>query len=126
MKLALTILAATALVAGLFGATAAVASRKPSATEKAAIAQAMKTPRRCLKIRVATVRKGWASATLKVPLKHSCLPYAADGIAVLHRRDDVWRMRFAGSSWSCPIQGVPEAVRKDLHMGCPEGGAGGP
>ena len=121
MKLALAtvlVLAAAAVVA----TTSATAARKPKATEKAAIAQAMKTPRRCLKVRVATVRKGWASATLRNPLPHSCLPYAADGIAVWHRRDDVWRMRFAGSSWSCPIKGVPEAVRKDLKMGCPEGG----
>jgi hypothetical protein len=122
MKLALTTLAAVAMIAGTLGATSAVASRKPSATEKAAIAQAMKTPRRCLTIRVATVQKGWASARLRVPLKHSCLPYAADGVVVLRRRDDVWRMRFAGSSWSCPIPTVPEAVRKDLKLGCPEGG----
>jgi hypothetical protein len=122
MKLALTTLAATALVAGLFGATAAVASRKPSATERAAIAQAMQVPRRCVKIRVATVRKGWARLDLRVPLPKSCQRYAADGVVVLKRTDDVWRQRFAGSSWSCPIKGVPEAVRKDLKIGCPEGG----
>src|SRR5262245_61298482 len=121
MKLAhatVFVLVAAAAVA----TTSATASRKPKATEKAAIAQAMNTPRRCLKVRVATVRPGWASATLRTPLKHSCMPYAADGIAVWHRRDDVWRMKFAGSSWSCPIKGVPEAVRKDLKLGCPEGG----
>jgi hypothetical protein len=121
MKLLLASVVILAAAAALT-ATSATASRKPRATEKAAIAQAMKTPRRCMRIRVATVRKGWASATLRVPLKQSCMPYAADGIAVLHRRDDVWRMRFAGSSWSCPIKGVPEAVRKDLKLGCPEGG----
>ena len=42
--------------------------------------------------------------------------------AFADRRDDVWRMRFAGSSWSCPIPNVPEVVRKDLRLGCPEGG----
>jgi hypothetical protein len=122
MKLSLTLLTLAAVLVGTIGPASAVAARKPSATEKAAIAQLMETPRRCLKIRVATVRKGWASATLRSPLKQSCQPYAADGIAVLRRRDDVWRMRFAGSSWSCPIPGVPEVVRKDLRLGCPEGG----
>jgi hypothetical protein len=121
VKLALLTLIALAAAAAL-ATTSATASRKPKTTEKAAIAQAMKTPRRCLKVRVATVRKGWASATLRNPLKQSCMPYAADGIAVWHRRDDVWRMKFAGSSWSCPIKGVPEVVRKDLKLGCPEGG----
>jgi hypothetical protein len=122
MKLSLVLLTVVAVLAGTVGATSAVAARKPSATEKAAIAQALETPRRCLKVRVATVRKGWASATLKVPLPKSCQRYAADGILVMRRRDDVWRMRFAGSSWSCPIKGVPEEVRKDLRLGCPEGG----
>jgi hypothetical protein len=41
---------------------------------------------------------------------------------VWRRRDDVWRQRFAGSSWSCPIRSVPEDVRTDLRLGCPEGG----
>jgi hypothetical protein len=122
MKLSLSLLTLIAVIAGAVGPAAAVADRKPTATEKAAIAQRMKTPRRCLKIRVATVRKGWASATLRAPLKRSCQPYAADGVAVLRRRDDVWRMRFAGSSWSCPIPRVPEEVRMDLRLGCPEGG----
>jgi hypothetical protein len=115
-------LALLTLIALAAATTSATASRKPKATEKAAIAQAVETPRRCLKIRVATVRNGWASVRLRVPLKQSCMPYAADGWVILRKRDDVWRQRFAGSSWSCPIQGVPEVVRKDLHLGCPEGG----
>jgi hypothetical protein len=122
MKLALTTVIVAALVAGLFGAASAVASRKPTATEKAAIAQAMQVPRRCVKVRVATVRKGWAWLHLRAPLPHSCDRYAADGIVLLKRTDDVWRQKFAGSSWSCPIKGVPDAVRKDLKVDCPEGG----
>jgi hypothetical protein len=121
MKLALATAVVLAAVAAL-AATSATASRKPKATEKAAIAQAMNTPRRCVKIRVATVRKGWASLRLRNPLPQSCMKYAADGWVVLRNRDDVWRQKFAGSAWSCPIKGVPEAVRKDLHLPCPEGG----
>src|SRR4051812_33391846 len=92
----------------------AVASRAPSATERAAIAQFFQAPRRCLRIRVATVRRGWASATYRTPIRASCMRYVANGITVLRRRDDVWRQRWAGSSWSCPIPEVPEDVRKDL------------
>jgi hypothetical protein len=120
MRLVLCFMATAVLVSG-FGVSSAVASRAPKATERAALAQAMKVPQRCLKMRVATVRSGWASATLKVPLPRSCQRYAADGIVVWHKRGDVWRMQFAGSSWKCPIKGLPEAVRKDLKLGCPEG-----
>jgi hypothetical protein len=116
------LLVASALVLGGLAVSPATASRTPKATEKAALAQAMKTPRRCLKIRVATVRRGWASVRLHSPLPDSCMKYAADGVSVMRRRDDVWRQRFAGSSWSCPIPRVPEDIRKDLKLGCPEGG----
>jgi hypothetical protein len=111
-----------ALLAGGLVASSASASRKPTATERAAIAQLMKAPRRCVLIRVATVRRGWASARFQIPATSQCSKYIADGVAILHRRDDVWHMRFSGSAWSCPIPHVPEAVRKDLRLGCPEGG----
>jgi hypothetical protein len=117
---ALTVVAATFLAVA-HGSTAD-AARKPTATERAALAQAMEMPRRCLRIRIATVRTGWASVRLRSPLPDSCLKYAADGVSVWRKRDDVWRQRFAGSSWSCPIPGVPEDVRKDLRLGYPEGG----
>jgi hypothetical protein len=110
------------MLAGLAAlAPPASASRKPTAPERAAIAEAIRAPRKCLAIRVATVRPGWASAKF-ASAKGVCAKYVADGVAVFRRRDDVWRMRFAGSSWRCPIKGVPEAVRKDLGLGCPEGG----
>jgi hypothetical protein len=96
------------------------AARKPSATERAALAQAMEKPRHCLQIRIATVRTGWASVKLRSPLPDPCLKYAADGVSAWRKRDDVWRQRFAGSSWSCPIPRVPEDVRKNLRLGCPE------
>ena len=101
--------------------SAAVASRKPTATERAALAQAMEAPARCLAIRVATVRRGWASAKFR-RFKGKCAKYASDGVTVWRRRDGVWRHGFAGSSWSCPIAKVPEVVRSDLNLPCPEGG----
>jgi hypothetical protein len=119
-------LGALAVVAATFLAVAhgstANAAREPTATERAALAQAMEVPRRCLRIRVATVRSGWASVKFRSRLPDSCLEYAADGVSVWRKRDDVWRQRFVGSSWSCPIPRVPEDVRKDLRLGCPEGG----
>lgn len=116
-----SLLAAAVLLCAV-AVTSATASRKPRATERAALAQAMQTPRRCLRIRVATVRPGWASVRFRMPPSDSCMRYAADGVSVWRRRDDVWRHRFAGSSWSCPIPKIPEDVRKDLKLGCPEGG----
>lgn len=100
---------------------AALAERRPTPTERAAVAQAMLAPARCLTIRVATVRKGWASAAFRLA-KGTCFRYAADGITVWHRHDGVWRQRFSGSSWACPIRHVPEVVRRDLRLPCPEGG----
>jgi hypothetical protein len=122
MKRTVTLLMLMAVPAAVYTGPSAFAARKPKATERAALSQAMERPRRCLRIRVATVRHGWASVSLKTPLRKSCQRYAADGVTVWHRQDDVWKMRFAGSSWKCPIARVPEAVRKDLRLGCPEGG----
>ena len=45
------------------------------------VAKALQMPRRCLRIRVATVRRGWASVQPKSPLPDSCLKYAADGVS---------------------------------------------
>lgn len=100
----------------------AAALRKPTPLERATIAQAVRIPSRCLQIRVATVRPGWATAALGGEQLRSCDRYQANGVVVLRRRDGIWLRRFAGSSWSCPIAGVPEAVRRDLRLACPEGG----
>jgi hypothetical protein len=82
-------------VAATLAATVAVpaanARRAPTATERAALAQAGKVPRRCLRIHVATVRAGWASVSFHGG--HACARYASNGVAVWRRRDDVWRFR---------------------------------
>jgi hypothetical protein len=123
MKRATTILlSALALTPAAPLAPTAVASRAPTATERAALAQALTAPRRCLEIRVSTVRRGWASVSFRSPVRDSCLRYVADGVSVHRRRDDIWREVFVGSSWSCPIPRVPEDVRRDLRLPCPEGG----
>jgi hypothetical protein len=116
-----TIILAVIAAALSSGTPAALGSRDATATERAALAQAFGVPRRCLTMRVATVRPGWASVAFK-KVTGSCARYAADGVTVYRRIDDIWHQRFAGSSWSCPIRGVPEGVRKDLALGCPEGG----
>ena len=119
------ILIAVAIVAcAVAAATAstAAAARKPTAAERKALAHAVHAPAHCLRIRVATVRRGWASVRARMPPSASCQGHVGDGVVVLRRRDGVWRQRFAGSAWACPIPGVPEAVRKDLRLGCPEGG----
>jgi hypothetical protein len=115
------VLASFVLGSASFGPSA-FAARKATETERAALAQAAQAPRRCLRIQVSTARRGWASVSFKAPARASCLRYATDGVSVWRRRDDVWRQRFAGSSWSCPIPGIPEAVREDLDLDCPEGG----
>jgi hypothetical protein len=116
-----TVILAVLAVAGGALVPVALASRAPTAPERAALAQALRVPRRCLRMRVATVRPGWATVAFK-RVTGNCARYAADGVTVFRRIDDVWHMRFAGSSWSCPIKGVPEVVRKDLKLPCPEGG----
>ena len=68
-----------------------------------------------------TVARGWATVAFE-KVTGSCARYAADGITVYRRIDGGWDRRFAGSSGSCPISGVPEAVRKDLRLPCPERG----
>jgi hypothetical protein len=109
----------------LVGADAVIADRAPSPPERRAIARAVDLPRKCSKIRVSTVatRPKWASIRWKPAA--GCEPYAADGVAVLKKKQREgrrarWRLVTAGSDFECPdlYDEVPRRVAEDLEIAC--------
>jgi hypothetical protein len=112
-RFALTLLLAGALVPAL-----AQADRAPTKREKAAIARAADVPKRCLRVRVSTVNRRWASAYRR-NAREGCERWQADGVAVFKRRKTGgWKFVVAGSSFECPVPRVPPAVVKDLDIPC--------
>ena len=112
---ALVIVACAAWGAAVPGA---LASRAPTAAEKAAIAKSFSTKPKCLSVRVSTVDTtyAWSQFKLRRP-PQGCSP--ADGIAVLKRRGKKWKPVFEGSSFTCSEIPVPNAVKMDLKVrGC--------
>jgi hypothetical protein len=103
---------------------AAVARRVVTGSTKAAIVRtvptALRTPLRCLVVYVTTKDGGnWATMGFNNALLHSCIRWAADGVAIVHRVDGSWRFVGAGSSEvPCGQLGIPVAVRGDLRLPC--------
>jgi hypothetical protein len=121
-KLGLILLAA---VVALVAAVGALADRAPSPNERRAIAGAIDLPRKCTTIRVSTVARQpkWASAEWKA--EPGCEPYAANGVAVLKKKQREgrrarWRVVTAGSDFTCRAlyDEVPRKVVKDLGIDC--------
>ena len=120
----LAVILVTACVA-LAAAAEVNADRAPTPNERRAIARAMDLPRKCAKIRVSTVAKRpkWASLYWKPAA--GCQPYAADGVALLKKKQREgrrarWRFVTAGSDFECrDLYGeVPRPVAEDLGIAC--------
>ena len=120
MRLARPLLIALAVLLPLTGAASAEARRKATHAERAAIAAKFDAPPKCAKVFVSTVDRHWASyrfdwRTFDDP---DCRPAAADGVAILQRRNGRWRMVTAGSSFDCPVPRTPPKVAADLRVRC--------
>jgi len=120
MRLARPLLIALAVLLPLTGVASAEARRKATHAERAAIAAKFDAPPKCAKVFVSTVDRHWASyrfdgRTFDDP---DCRPVAADGVAILQRRNGRWRMVTAGSSFDCPVPRTPPKVAADLRVRC--------
>ena len=96
---------------------AAHADRPPTKRERVDIAHAIGVPKRCLRTRVSTVDERWSRTSIRNE-KASCQDHAGDGVAVYKRRRGTWRFVTAGSSFDCPVPGVPSRIAKDLKIPC--------
>ena len=107
-----------AFVALLVGS--ADARRPATKSEKRAISKTFNAPPKCAKIFVSTVDQHWASYQFnakKIDVS-PCDQVAADGIAILRKREGRWKFVTAGSAFDCPVPDTPRKVAKDLRVPC--------
>ncbi len=102
---------------------AALAHHKATASEaKAVRAAAVKAHQisakqaSCMVVAVSSANAGYAQLSWPRQLSKSCTKVAADGVVLMHRRAAAWTFVVAGSSFSCPIRGVPNAVSRDFDL----------
>ena len=72
----------------------------------------------CQVVTISTVNQRYASLTWPAKLSKACSRVAANGVIVEHRGRRSWGFVTAGSSFRCPIRGVPNGVARDLGV-CP-------
>ncbi len=119
-RLFFVLLAAVALTPA-----AALAHRRASKSERAAILAAVvqqgqltKAQAACQVVSISTVDQRYAAVTWPRKLSRACKRVAANGVIIEHRRRGHWRFVTVGSSFQCPIKGVPTRVARDLGV-CP-------
>lgn len=115
---------AMVLVIGCVLPVVASARRKASRRERAAVVAAAvaahdisRKQAPCTGVFVSTVNPRWASLYFPPPTP-ACEREVADGVSLFHRVHQHWRFVTAGSSFSCPIPGVPRRVARDLRIAC--------
>jgi hypothetical protein len=102
---------------------AAVAHRRATKRERTAILAAVvrqhqlsKAQAGCQVVTVSTANQRYAKLTWPKKLSHACQRVAANGVIIEHRARHGWRLVAVGSSFTCPIKGVPGAVARDLGV----------
>ncbi len=68
----------------------------------------------CVRVYISTVNHDWASLSFRYPPSRACRRLIANGISLFHRRNGHWQFVTAGSSFRCPVPGVPTRVFHDL------------
>jgi hypothetical protein len=116
------------LVAGLalmLISAPALAHRRATKGERSAVLAAVvrqgqlsRAQAACQVVTVSTVNTSYASTSWPRKLSKACMRVAADGVIVEHRKQGKWRFVTVGSSFQCPIKGVPTKVARDLGV-CP-------
>lgn len=117
------VLFALLLAAGAALPAAALAHRRASKTERAAILTAVVRQHEltgaqaaCQVVTISTVNRHYAAVTFPPKLSRACLRVAANGVTIEHRTARGWMFVTAGSSFQCPIKGVPTRVARDLNV----------
>jgi hypothetical protein len=102
---------------------AAIAHRRATKPERTAILAAVvrqhqlsKTQATCQVVTISTANQRYAELTWPRKLSSACQRVAANGVIVEHRTTRGWRFVTVGSSFTCPIRGVPSAVARDFRL----------
>ncbi|MGO9789168.1 MAG: hypothetical protein ACLP8S_06485 [Solirubrobacteraceae bacterium] len=70
-------------------------------------------------VRIAAANHNYANVRFKTDTR--CSGWAWDGVNVIeHVQQNQWRIRFEGSSYTCPLPHIPQPVQRDLGV-CPYG-----
>lgn len=112
------VVVALALLPSLaFAHTRANASQ--AAAIRAAAVAAHQLSRRqaaCQVVTISTVNRSYASLTWPAKLSAPCERVAANGVVLMRESAGGWGFITAGSSFKCPIKGVPTKVGYDLRV----------
>jgi hypothetical protein len=118
----LKLIGAAILVLGLTASTA-LAHRVASKAQRASILNAAVQQREltkaqapCLVVTISTVNSRYAAVSWPQKLSHACERVAANGVLVERETSSGWRFVTVGSSFSCPVRGIPMSVAKDLGI----------
>jgi hypothetical protein len=102
---------------------AALAHQPASKAERAVILSAVVRQRQlsraqaaCQVVTISTVNRGYASVTWPRTLSRACSRVAANGVIIERRAARGWTFVTVGSSFHCPITGVPTRVARDLNV----------
>jgi hypothetical protein len=103
----------------------AVGHRRATRKERRAILAAVVRQRElseaqaaCQRVTISTVDQDYAALTWPAKPSSACRRVEADGVIVEHREWRRWRFVTVGSSFRCPVKGVPDRVARDLRI-CP-------
>lgn len=103
----------------------ALAHRRATKPERTAILAAVvhqhqlsKAQAACQVVTISTVNTSYAAVTWPAKLSRACQRVAANGVIIEHHAKRSWRFVTVGSSFRCPIKGVPSRVARDLGV-CP-------
>lgn len=111
------------LLAAAFTPAVALAHRRATKVERATILAAVVRQRElstaqaaCQIVTISTVNHDYAAVTWPKKLSRACLRVAANGVIIEHRTKRGWRFVTVGSSFRCPIKGLPTTVARDLDV----------
>jgi hypothetical protein len=113
----------TFLVAFSLLCSLALAHTRANASDAAAVRaaavrshQLSKQQAACQVVTISTVNRSYASLSWPAQLSKSCERVAADGVVLMHETRGGWRFVTDGSSFKCPIKGIPTKVGYDLKV----------
>jgi hypothetical protein len=109
-----------AVAEGALASRSTLRTVAPTPAQRAAILKAFGdpgAPTRCLSVGLAA--SNHAYATVRFHPRGGCARWGFNGVNVLQRqRSGAWKVRFEGSSYSCPRPRIPRQVQRDLGI-CP-------
>jgi hypothetical protein len=111
------VVAACAFPAGALGRQGVSGARKAPIV-KAALGS--NVPIQCAAVYISTVSRFWASVTFDPQRGHAsaCQMFGSNGIVILHHVRGRWHEVTDGSSFTCPVPGVPGSIARDLRVPC--------